>query len=88
MTIVVSTTDPRSTKALALLAGAESWQRGRTRDGRPFWLVPASDGRGYHMVDCRACTCRWGQRHSESDPCSHALAARLRVAQLKAGGAR
>ena len=59
MTTVVSSIDPRSAKALEIVATAATWQTGRTRDGRSFYAVPSqSAANAYHMVDATACTCR------------------------------
>ena len=82
MTITVSTADPRSLKALALLAGADRWQKGHTRDGRSFYAVPSQSGDVLHMADTRACTCRDYERRQ--DACKHVLAVRLHVARLQA----
>jgi len=81
MTIVVSTSDARSLKALALLETADRWQKGHTKDGRSFYAVPSQSGDVLHMVDCRACTCRDFERRQ--DACKHILAVRLHVARLK-----
>ncbi len=82
MTITVSTTDPRSLKALELLAGADRWQKGHTRDGRSFYAVPSQSGTVLHMADTRACTCHDFELRQEA--CKHVLAVRLHVARLQA----
>ena len=83
MTITVSTTDPRSLKALAVLETADRWQKGRTNDGRSFWAIPSETQRGLlHMTSTRECSCPDYQRRGIA--CKHMLAARLRVAQLQA----
>ena len=82
MTITVSTADPRSLKALALLEGADRWQKGHTRDGRSFYAVPSQSGDVLHMADTRACTCRDYERRQQA--CKHVLAVRLHVARLQA----
>ncbi len=82
MTITVSTADPRSLKALALLEGADRWQKGHNRDGRSFYAVPSQSGSVLHMADTRACTCRDYERRQQA--CKHVLAVRLHVARLKA----
>ena len=81
MTIRVSTDDRRSLKALALLAGADRWQKGHTRDGRSFYAVPSQSSDVLHMTDTRACTCRDFQRRQA--PCKHVLAVRLHLARLR-----
>jgi SWIM zinc finger len=87
MTITVSTSDPRSVKALAILAGAEQWQRGHTKSGRSFYAIPSQVKAGlFHMADARGCSCRdfqrpWDKRGAgSSGPCKHMLAVRLFLA--------
>ena len=83
MTITVSTTDPRSIKALAVLETADRWHRGHTKAGRSFYAVPSStDPNGFHMVDCRECTCQDFIRRGLD--CKHILAVRLHLARLQA----
>ncbi len=82
MTITVSTADPRSLKALALLEGADRWQKGHTKAGRSFYAVPSQSSTVLHMADTRACTCRDFERRQ--DACKHVLAVRLHVARLQA----
>jgi hypothetical protein len=83
MVVTVSTADPRSVKALALLSGADRWQRGRTRDGRSFYAVPSQRTAGlFHMADTRGCSCRDFQRRNVA--CKHMIAVRLHVAKLGA----
>jgi hypothetical protein len=84
VTIIVSTVDRRSVKALAILATSDRWIRGhRKADGRSFWAVPsASDPSRVYMVDTRECTCP--DHLNRGVDCCHILAARLRVAQLNA----
>lgn len=82
MTITVSTADKRSLKALEVLATAERWQKGRTKEGRSFWAIPSETQPGLlHMTDTRECTCP--DHRQRGIACKHILAARLRVAQLK-----
>ena len=82
MTITVSTTDPRSLKALAILETADRWVRGhRKSDGRSFYAVPSQSSDVLHMTDTRACTCRDVQRRQA--PCKHVLAVRLHLARLR-----
>jgi hypothetical protein len=84
MTIVVSTDDRRSLKALALLEGAGTWQKGRTRGGRSFYAVPSQSAAGLlHMADTRACSCL--DYRERRQPCKHVLAVRLHVARLNLG---
>jgi len=83
VTITVSTTDPRSLKALAVLETVDRWHKGHTKAGRSFYAVPSStDPNGFHMVDCRECTCQDFIRRGLD--CKHTLAVRLYVAKLQA----
>ena len=81
MTITVSTADPRSLKALALLEGAGRWTTGhRKEDGRPFFVIPGSQGRVY-WTDTHDCTCPdYQQRRAV---CKHVIAVRLWTAREK-----
>ena len=48
MVVQVSSTDTRSLKALALLAASDRWTKGhRKSDGRPFFVIPGSNGAVY-----------------------------------------
>jgi hypothetical protein len=78
MVIQVSTTDPRSLKALGILATAAKWTRGHTKDGRSFFSIPSSSGHIY-WVDSRECTCPDFTNRQEA--CKHILAVRLWIAQ-------
>ena len=83
MVVQVSSTDPRSLKALAILATADRWQRGHTKDGRSFYAVPSqSVPNAYHMADCHACTCKDFERRQTE--CKHRIAARLLCEEFKA----
>ena len=56
MTITVSTADPRSVKALAILADSGQWLKLRTRDGRKFYGVRSqADPSKVYSVDCHGC---------------------------------
>ncbi len=79
MTITVSTADPRSLKALAVLETADRWTKGhRKDDGRPFFAIPGSAGRVY-WTDARACTCPDATRRGVA--CKHQHAVRLWIAR-------
>ena len=79
MTITVSTSDPRSLKALAILETADRWTRGhRKDDGRPFFVIPGSAGRVY-WTDARSCTCP--DATGRGATCKHQLAVRLWIAR-------
>lgn len=84
MTITIDTTDRRDQRALRILAGASRWLQARTRDGRSVWLIPSESKAGaYHLVTTRECDCQDRQRTGLA--CKHIRAARLRVAEIKAG---
>jgi len=75
MTVEVSTTDPRSLKALAVLATADRWTKGhRKSDGRSFFVIPGSRGHTYY-TDQSACTCP--DVRERGSVCKHQLAVRL-----------
>ncbi len=74
MTVTVSSDDPRSVRALAVLATADQWTKGHTKDGRPFFAVPGSRGRIY-WTDTRACTCPDARERGVA--CKHQLAVRM-----------
>ncbi len=79
MVVTVSPADPRSVRALAVLATADRWVKGhRKADGRAFFTIPGSNGRLYH-ADCRDCTCP--DRQQRRLDCKHMLAIRLWVLQ-------
>ena len=82
MTIVVSTADPRSLKALALLEGADRWVKAhRKADGRSFFVIPGSAGRVY-WADQTSCTCPDAAHRGAT--CKHQLAVRLWNARQQA----
>jgi len=83
MTVEVSTTDPRSLKALAVLASADRWTKGhRKDDGRSFFVIPGSNGHTYY-TDPRDCTCPDARERGVA--CKHQLAVRLWILGQKAG---
>ena len=74
MTVTISPDDPRSVRALAVLATAPQWTKGHTKDGRAFFVVPGSKGRIY-WTDTRACTCPDARERGAT--CKHQLAVRM-----------
>jgi len=83
MTVEVSTTDPRSLKALAILATADRWTKGhRKDDGRSFFVIPSSSGRTYY-TDSRDCTCPDARERGVT--CKHQFAVRLWILGQKLG---
>ena len=81
MTVTISPSDPRSMRALAVLATADRWVKGHTKDGRPFFVVPGSNGRVY-WTDTRDCTCP--DRRERDETCKHTRAVRLWALQHRA----
>ena len=83
MTITVSTTDPRSPKALAVLETADRWQRGHLKgSGRSFFAVPSSaDPTRLYLADARECSCPDFRHRAQC--CKHILAVRLWLARRK-----
>ncbi len=75
MTITVSTADPRSVKALEVLASAPRWLKIRRKaDGTKFYVIPGSKGVAHWTAtDGSGCTCK-GYRYRGT--CSHVLAVR------------
>ena len=81
MTITVSTDDPRSLKALEVLAIAHHWTRAHRKDDRrPFFVIPGSQGR-VHWTDTHDCTCPDHQQRRAV--CKHVIAVRLWTAREK-----
>jgi predicted nucleic acid-binding Zn finger protein len=80
MVVTVSSSDPRSVKALALLATSDRWIKAhRKEDGRAFFVVPGNGGRVY-WTDCSACTCPDFARNAPQErgfACKHVLAVRM-----------
>ena len=74
MTVTVSPDNPRSVRALAVLAGADRWTKGHTKSGRAFFVIPGSQGHVY-WTDTRACTCP--DHRERGVACKHMLAVRL-----------
>jgi len=75
MTVTIDPTDPRSVRALAVLATADRWVKGhRKGDGRAFFVIPGSVGRIY-FTDTRDCTCP--DRRQRDETCKHILAVQL-----------
>jgi predicted nucleic acid-binding Zn finger protein len=83
MVIQVSTSDPRSVKALAILEGADRWTRGhRKSDGRSCFVIPSATGAGTYWADVRECTCP--DFTLRGITCKHITAVRLWVAREQA----
>lgn len=76
-TVLVSATDPRGSKAVAIATDAGQWLKCRTRDGRKAYGIRSSaDGDQVYLTTRTSCTCYDAQRHE----CKHMLAVRLHVA--------
>ena len=80
MVVTVSPTDPRSVRALAVLATADRWTKGhRKSNGKAVFVIPGSQGRIY-WTDCRSCTCPDFGRNSQIErdfACKHVIACRM-----------
>ena len=72
-TVLVSATDPRSAKAVALATDSGQWLKCKTRDGRKAYGVPSSQPGRYYLVTRTSCDCYDARRHE----CKHMLAVRL-----------
>jgi uncharacterized Zn finger protein len=83
-TLLVSETDPRGPKAVALAADAGQWLKCRTRDGRKAYGVPSSVASRYHLTTRTTCTCR-DFFYGRGRDCKHVLAVQLHVAYVEAG---
>ena len=83
MMITVSTTDPRSLKALQILETADRWSPVyHPTTGAKFYRVPSqSDARVYYLTNCATCDC---PDNRPDRACKHRLAVRLFVARHKA----
>ena len=83
MTVTIDSRNPRSVAALGLMLGARQWPRCHLRDGQKFYAVPSRSRPGlFHLADCQSCTCE--DYKNRGVECSHILAVRLHVAQVKA----
>lgn len=79
----ISVDNPRSTRAVAIAAGAEQWITISYPDGRKAYGVPSQTGSGrFYAVDENACTCNDFTRYGK--PCKHVLAVRLHAEIVKA----
>src|SRR5215210_1922487 len=83
MTVTIDSRNPRSVAALGLMLRAGQWPRCHLKDGQKFYAVPSRSRPGrYHLADCQSCTCE--DHKNRGVECSHILAVRLHVAQVKA----
>lgn len=88
MTVVIDPADPRTVRALDVLATSDRWVKGhRKSDGRPFFVIPSSSGAGVYWTDCRQCTCPDAQRHPDV-LCKHSVATRLWLARQRVQSVR
>ena len=82
MVVTVSTADPRSCKALALLEGADTWLKVRRKsDGAKFYVIPGSQGHVY-WTNCGECSCPDAQQRGSV--CKHQTAVKLYCAKVQA----
>ena len=83
MTIISSSNDPRSLKAVQIATAAGRWAKCRTRDGHKLYAVPSQhDATVRYLADLHTCTCPDFQRRQQA--CKHVLAVRLHVARVRA----
>jgi len=75
MAILVSATDPRGPKAVALATNAGQWLRCRRRDGRKAYGIQGSDG-VYYLTTRSSCTCK-DFEYGHGRACKHMLAVEL-----------
>src|SRR5215472_4656234 len=73
-TLLVSESDPRGPKALALAADAGQWLRCRDHAGRKAYGIRSSRGGCYYLVTRSSCTCRGFEFDHD---CKHRLAVEL-----------
>ena len=80
MTITIDTADPRSLKALEVLATADRWVRGHRTDGVDFWVIPSvSAPDRVWWTSLEDCTCP--DRQFRRTSCCHMRAVALRQAR-------
>jgi SWIM zinc finger len=83
MTITVSTENPRSCKALDVLATSDRWLKIRRKgDGVKFYVIPGSSGHVY-WTNCAECSCPDAQQRGSV--CKHITAVKLYCAKVQAG---
>ena len=83
MVVTVSTDQPRTVKALAVLAGADQWIKAhRKADGSPCFIIPGSNGRVY-LSDQTSCSCM--DAVSRGVTCKHSYAVRMKNVMMRAG---
>ena len=83
MTVMISSNDQRSIKAVAIAAASGQWLKCCGRDGSKRYGVPSQSEPGrYYLVDTRSCTCP--DARLRGVPCKHVLAVRLHVALVRA----
>jgi uncharacterized Zn finger protein len=75
--LLISETDPRGPKAVALAADAGQWLKCRTRDGRKAYGIRSSaDADHCYLVTRTSCTCK-DFFHGRGRDCKHILAVLL-----------
>ena len=74
MSILLSESDPRGPKAVAIAADSGQWVRCRTRDGRRFYGIRSSDGSRYYLVNRQFCQC---PAFAFANDCKHRIAVEL-----------
>lgn len=91
MTVIISSEDPRSIKAIAIAAGARQWLKVRTVDGEVAWGIPsqcANNAGRYYVVTAYSCDCEDWKRNGLSrgrigDAGYHGDCKHMRAIQLR-----
>jgi predicted nucleic acid-binding Zn finger protein len=73
--VLITDTDPRGPKAVALATDAGQWLKCRARDGRKAYGVPSSEPGRYYLTTRQHCTCPDFSKRAL--PCKHILAVQL-----------
>jgi hypothetical protein len=74
--VIVSATDPRGPKAVALAADAGQWLKCRDHAGRKAYGIRSSRGGCYYLVTRTTCTCK-DFEYGRGRDCKHVLAVQL-----------
>lgn len=80
--MVLSATDPRGPKAVALATDAGQWAKIRLADGRKAYGIKSSDSSRYYIVGRTFCTCP-ARMHRPGEDCKHILGVQIWTEYLK-----
>ena len=84
-TVLVSETDSRGAKAVAIATDAGQWLKCRTSDGRKAYGIRSSaDSNHCYLVTRSSCTCQ-DFLYGRGRDCKHVLAVRLHCELVAAG---